>query len=426
MLKIQKPKTFGEFLKQTAINFLAIIFMIVIVKLFGIPIVNRAMVSAASNGNTEVVKQKLDYFFADVDGKNRGGETALIIASRLGYTDTVKLLLDYGATVSIRNDGNNSALVESITHHHFDITELLLDKGVKPEDANRGLSTLALQGPVTLKMWELAYHLKPVPIDTYQKLTDRLMRQGADVNDSVMHAVFSDNFAMLDILRSHGADLNQSDEYGECPMFKVNSPAMVDYLVQHEIDVNCQNNNGNIALFSAESAMSNPEILKKMLTHGANINNKLNDGTVPKVYNTRQREFLLERGADQQIIDDPGETLLHHAINKDECEKLINKGINIESTNKSGQTAIFTCNRLDTFQCLLNAGANPNAVDDIGNTPLHYANYDEAKLLLNAGANPLIKNKKGQTPLDAAQDKPGLPNPRLLEILKQAQSKQTK
>lgn len=334
MLKIQKPKTFGEFLKQTAINFLAIIFMIVIVKLFGIPIVNRAMVSAASNGNTEVVKQKLDYFFADVDGKDRNGETALIITSRLGYTDTVKLLLDYGATVSIRNDGNNSALIESITHHHFDITELLLNKGVKPEDANRGLSTLALQGPVTLKMWEVAYHLKPVPIDTYQKLTDRLIQQGADVNDSVMHAVFSDNFAMLDILRSHGADLNQSDEYGGCPMFNVNSPAMVDYLVQHGIDVNCQNNTGNTPVFSSLGNGSESGVIKRLLQVGANPNHTNNQQDTPLhfAYRPEQVVLLLAAGARTDIKNNDGQTALDCQLSSS------TKNMNVVSLLKQAQS----------------------------------------------------------------------------------------
>ena len=63
---------------------------------------NFRLFDEARAGNTTVVKQLLNQG-AQVDARNRFGNTALLLAVRAGHSDTAKTLLAAGADASINN-----------------------------------------------------------------------------------------------------------------------------------------------------------------------------------------------------------------------------------------------------------------------------------------------------------------------------------
>ncbi|MDX5526502.1 MAG: ankyrin repeat domain-containing protein [Wolbachia endosymbiont of Andrena nigroaenea] len=87
--------------------------------------------------------------------------------------------------------------------------------------------------------------------------------------------------------------------------------------------------------------------------------------------------LLLEAGADPNIKDDRGKTLLHYAS-------------------------------YDNIESLIKARANPNMEDSEGRMPLHCAagigNKKSISALLEHGADSNKKNKQGKTPLQVATD----------------------
>ena len=88
-----------------------------------------ALMMASTNGRTEVVKLLLDKG-AEVNLKNNYGITALFMASANGHTEIVKLLLDKGAEVNVKNtDDGVTALFMASANGHTGIVKLLLDKG---------------------------------------------------------------------------------------------------------------------------------------------------------------------------------------------------------------------------------------------------------------------------------------------------------
>jgi len=93
-------------------------------KLYG----NTALVVASKYGYTEIVKLLLEAG-ADVNVKNKDGETALMKASYNGYTEIVKMLIDAGADVNIKDRYGTTALMLASLYGYTEIVELLIKAG---------------------------------------------------------------------------------------------------------------------------------------------------------------------------------------------------------------------------------------------------------------------------------------------------------
>ncbi len=125
----------------------------------------------------------------------------------------------------------------------------------------------------------------------------------------------------------------------------------------------------------------NIDLVKKMLSYGADVNAKNNNGETSlhsaSIHGyTEIVKLLLEHGADVNVKNNNGRTALYLA-----------------STNR----------HIETVKLLLGHGANVNVKDNNGDTPLYWASmygYSETvKLLLEYGADVNAKNNNGKTPL---------------------------
>lgn len=88
-----------------------------------------AITTAASYGKTSYVKLLLNYG-ANVDIKDPwDGRTALMAAALYGYSDTVKLLLENKANVNAANCFGTTALMWAAEHGHVEVVKQLLDAG---------------------------------------------------------------------------------------------------------------------------------------------------------------------------------------------------------------------------------------------------------------------------------------------------------
>ena len=69
---------------------------------------------------------------ADPDIQNHNGDTALILASKEGQEDIVRLLLQYNANPNIRDHDCNTPLYRAFMKNNTDKMELLLQYGADP------------------------------------------------------------------------------------------------------------------------------------------------------------------------------------------------------------------------------------------------------------------------------------------------------
>jgi len=180
-------------------------------------------------------------------------------------------------------------------------------------------------------------------------------RLGVDVGYGPCHFAASlGSVDMLEFLLSKGADKNERDREGNCPLVWIiandGAEELMEALVDHGASVNMQNFVGESPLYLAVQR---------------NLSDKVS--------------YLLENGADVAVRNLDGATPLHAAA-------------------AAGADEIISL--------LVKWGAHVNAVDDEGDSPFHWAVRESqgntACLLGQLGADPNLKNEDDESPLDLA------------------------
>ncbi len=135
--------------------------------------------------------------------------------------------------------------------------------------------------------------------------------------------------------------------------------------------------------------------------------------------------FLLDAGADPNVLTGSQQTTLHLAVTRglpELCRALGSAGVDLGARDKQGWTALHLAaakNQPDTVRALLEVGADVNALSAAGGTALHEAaasgGEEVLKLLLAAGVDTSVISVHGVTALDLARQYENAAAIRLLE-----------
>jgi ankyrin repeat protein len=263
-----------------------------------------------------------------------------------------------------------------------------------------------------------------------------LLSNGADVNKKIQNrtalhwAVENKHKAMVELLISHGADLEATDGTGGTPLHtavQTGSKAIVEILLTHKANVSAQNSiqNGQETPLHLASALGFRSIAELLLKNGADVNATDNSGRTPLFSALQSKDlemakFLIANKADVNVQSKNG-TPLFVAISlklPDMVQLLVQSGANIEAKNEALSYYGFTPLGFAAYngakgsvEILLKNGANPNSTNSSGATPLLSAigsnnSIDEtraiAELLLAHRADLNASDQNGNTPLIAA------------------------
>jgi ankyrin repeat protein len=222
---------------------------------------------------------------ADFSQPNKNGHTPLILAAREGHDALVALLISHHVDVNY-NGPSCSALYFAIFKDHLSAAKLLLDAGADPHVLTKPSDPKA--SPATMLTW----------------------------------AAITNDFAMIDLLLAHGADLNCRSGDGTTPLMNAMrsaTPETVGYLLDKGADVNLQDNKGETALMFA-ILFDHIPTWQRVVQGGAKLETQDKLGWTVLIHACRNDyapaiRFLMDQGADVQASDPLGNRALTYVAN---------------------------------------------------------------------------------------------------------------
>ena len=400
-----------------------------------------SLFEACAVGNIETVQFLLHYQFlqhisVDVDHTNEEGETPLMIASKNGHGNIVKLLLSANANVNKQDNTGQTAVMlaktieiyQTLVHANADTTIVTHDESTplliscllgNHKVAEHLLFTLKhniTTRPDGLTLLMAASHGGNYRIVQYllEKENDPNI-QDEDGQTAIRQACLNGYYALTELLLKHNADPNLPGHDGGTPLIAASNQGhstIVELLLQNGVDPNVTNTIHRTALWLA-SFNGHHDTVELLLMKGAEPNIQEEDGETAIFRTCHQdlytvTELLLKHNADPNLPTHDGWTPLMTASSLGHIkivELLLQNGVDPNVTDAKHRTALMLASdkgHHDTVELLLMKGADPNIQED-GETAIlrgcYNGHYTVTELLLKHNADPNLPEHYGWTPL---------------------------
>lgn len=364
--------------------------------------------TAIRQGRTEALEPLLAK--GGINQKNAAGMTPLMIAVRADRKDMVRLLLEKGADINVKDYAGKTAFFYSIHKKvRTPIFDMLLEKGAEYDITDNSGMTSLMQAVQSGNV-EIAGLMIEKGVDINARKKDELT--------AIHIAASQGNKEMMNFLISKGASLTVRDKDSNLPLMislmrnHVDSarllyeakPDVVPELIYHtgmndldkvkellgsgNVDVNKRASGGQSALFLA-ALKKNEKMVRLLLQHKADPNLKDKKGDTPLMAakgNTPTMIALLEYGATVQlkgkfvIVGSPENNLLVETAGKGDTalvEALIKyHNADVNAVNFKGTTPIMAAAKsghLKTVAYLLKSGAKVALTDNENKTVFEHA-----------------------------------------------------
>jgi ankyrin repeat protein len=383
---------------------------------------------SATMGQTEAAELLLQHG-ADINGRNRDGNTALHLAVFLGRAETAELLLKRGADVNAKNDDGATpvdllTVPWEMTRFMSDIFDIKLER--EQVDAGKakiremlsanpkfGAETLPNSEDNPKDLWTAAREGDLQAIKHY-------IKEGGDVNAlGKMFQLSAISWSAL-----HG------------------QTEAVRLLIENGADVNIKSGDGATALHSA-AFLGRSDIAKLLLENGANIQVRNNDGATPvdvlyvdwettafigslvgvevekedvaamKMGRSEIAKLFGVKDTFDSAVPSPAQNLSAAVFIGDLAvvKQALADGADPNTKDpQSGSTLLATAalmGHTEVVALLLEHGADVNARSKDGGTALHAAAFlgraETVKLLLDKGADSSLRSNIGGTAIDGAK-----------------------
>lgn len=271
----------------------------------------------------------------------------LLSAAEGGKEDIVQLLLEHKADLGAKDEQNRTALHLAAEAGHEQVVSLLLEKGADP-------NLKATDGSTPL--WRAAKFGK------YEVVKQLLPLDGLDINAKsknfmapLAEAAREGHEKVVTLLVEKGADLNIKDDEDSTPLLwaacRGKIAVVKEFLSLEGVELDAQDYMGITALGWA----------------------------VGRGYEEISM-LLLDHGADPNIKDHQGRSIVHHAAHSSLQATLRMvlawKNIQIHGQNEDGYTALHIAaqrGRVGCVEDLVDAGIDPDILSYAGKTSLDYA-----------------------------------------------------
>lgn len=332
-------------------------------------------------------------------GKTYEGCTPLVLAVQLGLADSVKTMLDNGASPKERDSTGFTPLFMAIQYNRYRVAKILLDAGADVEDTGGQSSALHL----------VAANGRP-------RMLQLLLNRQASVDVSfpgfgtpLHQAAQLGSNECVKILLAAGADPNAMAKSGATPLKWAALKGygdVVKTLLRNKAIASHIGTDGETPIFCAVDG-GHEDICRDLIDAGADFISEVARpvmtplGHAARLGRGNIVKYLLKRGAPVDGISDENTPLGSAAVegHLDVCRDLIEAGADINatygplSTTPVGFAAKFGYE--DIAELLLSRGARVDINDSDGHPPIYVAVVTEhvkvCQLLLAFGADSRFK-----------------------------------
>lgn len=361
----------------------------------------------------------------DGDGVDEANEKN--VASNNRSDQLVQRLVENGANINIKDKEGNSAMHYAIENIHEDVTLLLLNRGADADAVNKkGNNPLHLASAVNNK--ELACLVVKHVSDIEIKNSD---------GETCLHiAAKNDTTEVAAVILNNGAHVNSANMSGNTPLhcacMQATSKATTGLLLSKGADVNCRDKMGRTALHFAVTSGAF-SVASQLIEFGAKVNATDDCGNMALHHALSIKKldfvnlFLQQTNINVNALDENCNSPFHLlaqipivsectlACKKEIAEvakQLTEKGSSVNARNLLDQTPLHLARSACTAEILLENGAWPNAKElHSGDTPL--LSYTKAlngmdecmndckdlQAMIDMGMKPWIANENGRTVL---------------------------
>eukprot|EP01130_Rhizamoeba_saxonica_P001309 TRINITY_DN11184_c0_g1_i1.p1 TRINITY_DN11184_c0_g1~~TRINITY_DN11184_c0_g1_i1.p1 ORF type:complete len:725 (+),score=179.14 TRINITY_DN11184_c0_g1_i1:47-2221(+) len=303
---------------------------------------------AASCQNENIVALIVNHN-GDVNELDEDGNSVLIHCAKYASVPVINYLLKQGANVNHVGEYENTAILEAASGSNFEVLEILVNKGadlhcvnddgenvLDVAKANLGLVQYLVKQGVSLK----DSFLEDAVYANNLELLQYLDKQGLDfsyVDDEVstlLHHAYRADIPVIEYLLNKNIDVNAVNDNGDTPLLTFVEYCQVDcnfarldLLIKHGADIHCKNE-------------ENYNLLSKCAYYGRE--DTIRHYLVPKI-----------SSLDYSIINDDGKNLIHIALDSTSCtysdlKLYTDNGVDINAFDGEGNSAFHVL--FGTFQ----------------------------------------------------------------------------
>ncbi|MCF7806337.1 MAG: ankyrin repeat domain-containing protein, partial [Simkaniaceae bacterium] len=306
-----------------------------------------------------------------IDIPDRSGMTALIAASGANHPHIVRILIDRGANIFLRNKMGMSALSSAVQAGNHVAMRTLIWHG-----ANIHAMDYCQMTPLS----RAAQKGNAFAMTTLINLGANIDHVDKSGMTPLFRAIESGKLEAVRILTGAGADVNHVDCAGKTPLIRAierKKPGMVELLLSRGARANFRSK-GEAPILSAIK-INDSDFVLLLLEHGANPNIQLAFHQTPLLYAIRNKferiaQILIGAGARVNIADALGKTPLFHAVKAQEesvVRSLLERGAYLYMPKREESFLITRSKRVKVYRDALSL-SSPNILKILKSFRCHY------------------------------------------------------